>query len=277
MCNRRILLTIVSFVLLTGVVGGSPASALNQDHTIGRAEVGCPEAVKARNFLREAREDGYLVIGAGGDVGESVRCGCQASHGGQPRRGVKVSIESDIVTPNGTLVNLGSDNGRSRRDGWFWTGFDVPPGVDGTLRSEVRVGGSKRMDSLDCHCASGMMLPPCVPDNTTACLDGGRFRVEAEFTDPFDDTVRPLILDSARNNEASFFFSPANWELLVKVLDACNNPNFNSFWVFAAATTDVEFELTVTDTETGLVKEYENPLGTPFEPIQDTQAFLTCP
>ena len=42
----------------------------------------------------------------------------------------------------------------------------------------------------------------------------------------------------------------------------------------------------VTDTQTGAVKTYVNPqaasftdtrTGTPFEPIQDTNAFATCP
>jgi hypothetical protein len=27
---------------------------------------------------------------------------------------------------------------------------------------------------------------------------------------------------------------------------------------------------------TGIAKKYSNPLGTPFQPIQDTQAFATC-
>jgi len=64
--------------------------------------------------------------------------------------------------------------------------------------------------------------------------------------------------------------------MLVKVLDACATA-FNSYWVFAAATTNVEFTLTVTDTQAGKVKTYFNPLGTPAPPIQDTAAFATCP
>lgn len=33
---------------------------------------------------------------------------------------------------------------------------------------------------------------------------------------------------------------------------------------------------TVRDTQTGSVKTYENPAGTPFQPIQDTKALATC-
>ncbi len=64
--------------------------------------------------------------------------------------------------------------------------------------------------------------------------------------------------------------------MLVKMVDACNSP-FNSFWVFAAATTNVEYTLRVTDTETGVVKEYFNPLGNAAAALTDTEAFLTCP
>ena len=47
--------------------------------------------------------------------------------------------------------------------------------------------------------------------------------------------------------------------------------------MFANATTNVEFTVTVTDTDTGVSKEYFNPLGTPAQAITDTQAFATCP
>lgn len=64
--------------------------------------------------------------------------------------------------------------------------------------------------------------------------------------------------------------------MLVRVLDQCQTPS-NRFWVFASSLTNVEVALTVTDTRTGQTKRYGNPLGTPFQPIQDTTAFATCP
>jgi len=72
-----------------------------------------------------------------------------------------------------------------------------------------------------------------------------------------------------------WFFQPDNWELLVKVLDACQVNN--RYWVFFAATTNVRFELTVTDTQTQMVKTYTNPLGQAANAITDTDAFATCP
>jgi hypothetical protein len=45
----------------------------------------------------------------------------------------------------------------------------------------------------------------------------------------------------------------------------------------AATATEVEFDLTVTDTATGETREYFNPLGELPEPILDTSPFATCP
>jgi hypothetical protein len=72
-----------------------------------------------------------------------------------------------------------------------------------------------------------------------------------------------------------WFFSSVNVETVVKVINACALNN--RFWVFAGGLTDVRVDLKVTDTKNGTVKTYVNPLGAPFQPIQDTSAFATCP
>jgi hypothetical protein len=71
-----------------------------------------------------------------------------------------------------------------------------------------------------------------------------------------------------------WFFHPDNWEMLVKVLDGCALNEH--FWVFAAATTTVEYTLRVTDTATGEVREYLNAAGTPASALTDTEAFAAC-
>lgn len=86
------------------------------------------------------------------------------------------------------------------------------------------------------------------------------------------DTVAPA---GSNDSGIFYFFDPDNWEKLVKVLDACSFSNH--FWVFYAATTNVEFTLTVTDAQTGMVRAYGNPQAMAAAPIQDTQAFATCP
>ena len=48
------------------------------------------------------------------------------------------------------------------------------------------------------------------------------------------------------------------------------------FWVLAAATTNLEYTLRVTDTLAGVTKTYFNPLGVSAPAIVDTNAFDTC-
>ena len=72
-----------------------------------------------------------------------------------------------------------------------------------------------------------------------------------------------------------WFFADTNVEVVIKVLNACG---FNQrYWVYAGGLTNVKVHLTVTDTQTGAVKTYDNPQGTAFRPIQDSSAFATCP
>ena len=59
--------------------------------------------------------------------------------------------------------------------------------------------------------------------------------------------------------------------------DGLLDGNETLYWVFFAAGTNVEFTVTVTDTQTGTVKTYSNPLNTAAPPVQDTSAFATCP
>ena len=63
--------------------------------------------------------------------------------------------------------------------------------------------------------------------------------------------------------------------MIVKVLDGCDING--SRWVFAGGLTNVNVTLTVTDTQTGRVQTYINPQNTPYQPIQDTSTFSTCP
>jgi hypothetical protein len=115
----------------------------------------------------------------------------------------------------------------------------------------------------------------CTPGSTAFCLNGGRFRVEVDWTDfqggQGQGQVVPFDVD---DSGLFWFFGPNNWEMLVKVLDGCRGNNH--FWVFSAATTNVEYTLTVTDTVQGTVVRYTNPLGTSASAITDTSAFATC-
>jgi plastocyanin len=139
--------------------------------------------------------------------------------------------------------------------------------------------------SCEVHSGSGMTgditvaagPAPCVPGATTLCLNDQRFKAELRWRIPDGTTGAGVAvpLDFAPDSGLFYFFQPSNIEMLVKVLDACAPP-FERFWVFYAATTNVEFTLTVTDTQTGAVKTYTNPLNQSAAPVQDTNAFV-CP
>ena len=117
---------------------------------------------------------------------------------------------------------------------------------------------------------------PCEPSDTIICLQNGRFRVRVDWRNAQNERGDGSLVTGGTDDSALFwFFDPDNWEFLVKVLDACFIAD--RYWVFAAATTDVEYTLRVTDTETGVTRFYENPLGVSSDAITDTNAFASCP
>ncbi|HYU35572.1 MAG TPA: vanadium-dependent haloperoxidase [Thermoanaerobaculia bacterium] len=114
----------------------------------------------------------------------------------------------------------------------------------------------------------------CVPGPTTLCLTGGRFKAEAQWRSAESSGAGNAV--SLGDDSGRFwFFAPDNTEVVVKVLDAC--AGFDRYWVFASGLTNVQVTLTVTDTRSGQVRRYFNPLDRPFVPVQDVGAFATCP
>ncbi|MBW8875174.1 MAG: pre-peptidase C-terminal domain-containing protein [Acidobacteria bacterium] len=114
----------------------------------------------------------------------------------------------------------------------------------------------------------------CFPGGTSLCLADRRFKVEAAWRTADGRTGAGQAVALTGDTGYFWFFAASNVEAVVKVLDACT---FNQrFWVFAGGLTDVQVDLTVTDTATGSVRTWRNPQGTAFQPIQDTAAFATC-
>ena len=140
--------------------------------------------------------------------------------------------------------------------------------------SKVEGGGELvgNFDSLFVGPADGV-IPPCVVDATTLCLNGGRFTVTAAWQSPVASGpgfAIPLTTDTG----AFWFFTSGNIEGVFKLVSGCGFNNF--YWFFGGGLTNVRVTLRVTDTTTGIVRIYENPLNTAFQPIQDTAAF-PCP
>lgn len=116
---------------------------------------------------------------------------------------------------------------------------------------------------------------PCHEGPTTLCLNNNRFNVTTQWANAQGQRGAGTVSNLSDESGLFYFFDPANWEMLVKVLDGCGTNNH--FWVFAAAATNVEYTLTVTDTQSNATRTYSNSLGTQAPAITDTEAFATCP
>ena len=130
------------------------------------------------------------------------------------------------------------------------TAMSTTPWFTGVLPASVATDGG---------CAPGAL-----------CLLDGRFEVTAEWTKADGESGVATPLPGADATGTMWFFSPGNIELAVKALDGRSHNN--AFWVFAAGLTDVDYQLTVTDTVAGVSKTYSNP-SRPFCGLGDTSAF----
>jgi hypothetical protein len=120
-------------------------------------------------------------------------------------------------------------------------------------------------------------FPPCSPSPTRLCLDGGRFAVSVAWRKPDGTSGAGTVVPALTTADSGvfWFFSSANWELMVKALDGCGVNRHH--WVFFGAASNVEYTLTVFDTSGGEVKTYSNPQGTVSPVVTDTAAFAGCP
>lgn len=131
-----------------------------------------------------------------------------------------------------------------------------------------------------CRIDPTLTLPPvsgrirdrakCVPGAETLCLSGARFAVKVTWTDFEGATGAGKTVPQTADTGAFYYFSQSNLELMLKVLDG--RQINGHFWVFYGSLSDVGFDITVTDTLTGVVKTYHNP-ATNFASRGDIEAF----
>lgn len=118
----------------------------------------------------------------------------------------------------------------------------------------------------------------CVRNAETACLQGGRFEVRVAWSNGTGaGTAKVMSFAGQRTeNEESVFYSfqsPTNFEMGIKMLDACIPLFGDKFWVFVSGLTDQGWEVTVRDTRTGAIRSYSNTSGNLSETFADTFAF----
>ena len=246
----------------------------------------------SRNYFAHCRETG--AVWYFGEAVDDYEDGEIVGHEGEWRAGEN-GATAGILMP-GTPINgarfftemapgIAEDNSEvvGIHDTW-----DVPLG---TYANVLEITDSSALDPEEAdpkYYAPGIGLiqdeefglveltpPHCQPGPNTLCLNDGRFEVVADWTD-FDLNEGDATANQINDGSGEFwFFNPNNVELLVKVIDGCDQ--FGHYWFFAGGLTNVELTLEVTDTLADETLEYENALGDPFAPVLDTTAFATCP
>jgi plastocyanin len=157
--------------------------------------------------------------------------------------------------------------------GYAVTGLQPATGYGFQVRAENGSGDSAYTPEADA--ATDATPGTCVADANSLCL-GGRFKVSVKFaTSSTNGNGTTVPLAANPDSGLFYFFSSNNIEMLIKVINGC--PLSSTYWVFFAATTNVQFTVTVVDTMAGKTKVYFNPLNQAAVPVQDTAAFATCP
>ena len=226
-------------------------------------------------------DTGYFTFFDTGNVEVAVKVlnGCDSSGsfwvfaGGLTNVGVVMTVNDSLT---GTVKSYSNPQGTPFRPIEDTTTFATC--AAGSTEGVRPYGGSagalllppKVTESFDASATE-----PCVANATTLCVSNSRYQVRAQWLTQDGHSGAGQVINLTGDTGAFWFFSPSNVEVVVKVLNGCG---LNSrYWTFAGGLTDVNVILTVTDTQTGAVKTYINPEGIPFEPIQDTNAFTSCP
>ncbi len=108
---------------------------------------------------------------------------------------------------------------------------------------------------------------------TSLCLQG-HLLVSVEWRDFSGNTGVGTVVGGSNTAGVFWFFEPDNWEMLVKIKNAC--AGYGHYWVFSAATTTVYYRVSVFDVSAGKRRLYFNYPHEPAVGIVDTSSF-TCP
>jgi hypothetical protein len=233
-------------------MGGEESTAPLLVHDVSAIRIGVPEAATSEEpaVLR------LLVIGAcpGADV-EVV----------EGRIEIAYSDQCAVLPPDSRVVEIEAPVGPLPPGTYPVAVFDLGAGPDPAnapvARAILRVWDAEE----------------CVPSATALCLQEGRFRVEVAWEKPNGATGsgQAVPLEGRDDSGLFWFFNPANVELTVKVLPGCSANG--RWWVFLSGLSNVEYEVTVTDTRADVARAYGNGQGQFPVLTADTATFATCP
>lgn len=143
---------------------------------------------------------------------------------------------------------------------------------------DLRIVDTNPQPTIDDETVFTVQAADCPAD--TLCLQAGRLEVTAQWRTRDGATGKAHPVPQSDETGSFWFFTPTNYELMVKALDGCRiNGNH---WFYAGGLTDVNVVVTVVDLEnlvcTGPICSpetvvYENPQGQPFEPVGDVHHF----
>ncbi len=198
--------------------------------------------------------------------------------------GWRSSLPHELIAAGGRLFFVAHD-GAHGNELWQSDGTaagtrlvqDLYPTADSSNPAQLTVAGDNLYFVAD-DGLTGFELwsypltagPGCQPSASRLCLNNGRFQVEAAWKDFQGNRGNGQAVTLTPDTGYFWFFSPANVEAVLKVLDGRGLNNH--FWTFYGALSSVEYHLTVTDTQTGAAKRYYNPPGQ-LASVGDTNGF----
>lgn len=145
-----------------------------------------------------------------------------------------------------------------------------------TFRLRSRSGGGKTSAwSEEVSATTGDASGACRTGEQYLCLSEGRFEIQAHWKNHLEEGVfgaaTAVPVDVSDESGMFWFFSSTNIELVVKTLDG--RQLNGHYWVYFGALSNVEYWVTVRDTEGGGRRTYHNP---PAENCgqSDTMAFV---
>ncbi len=113
-----------------------------------------------------------------------------------------------------------------------------------------------------------------IPDQQEICV-GNRFKVIVDSISNSPTGLGTPVRAGSVDTGIFWFYNDRNWEVMVKVLNACAINN--RWWVFIGALTNQAYRVRVANNATLEINSYSNPLGTRAAAVADTDAFPCLP
>ncbi len=254
---------------LTGPVFGPDGTIYLTDNSMGTIRKFDGATGAPIGFVVPANEapDAYgLTFGPDGNLWVSVSAPTPRLRVYNPANGQLVRDVTPINFPRSNNLQFAADGSL------YITTPEVPPG--GILKLAPGAGSVTQLVASSVTIVAEALSLTCNPEVNQVCMLDGRFRAEVSWQTAAGQQGQGRPISYSDDTSEFWFFGPGNLEMVVKMIDGCSLNQH--YWMFAGGLTNVAVTLTVTDTQTGIVKTYSNAQNAAFKPIQDTQAFANC-